>query len=244
MRHVVGPENGVDPAVEIREAEIALAEVDGDRAALQTVLLRMVPGPADLLEDIEIKLVEKPCLAERRDELRGLEEAVDRIIPAGQYLCAGYLAGEHADDRLIEEPDPAFLDGLVDMGDEVVSHHPAGFHLRLEALHGKALVAFRLLGGKPGAINGNSVVSLGSVQGVDAGIDADGPSGAHLVRNLPDDPLGPAVLDERDEPVRREPGGKLAAEAPPDGVGEGGKQGVPCGEAVVAVVFAEVQDAD
>ena len=111
--------------MEVRKQEIALREVDGDRAALEAVLLRVVPGPADLLEDVEIELVEEPCPAERRHELPGLEEPVDRIVPAGQDLGRGDFAGEHADCRLEAQPDPAFLYRLVDMGDNIAAHHPA-----------------------------------------------------------------------------------------------------------------------
>ena len=105
--------------------EIAAGEVERHRHDGDAQLLPAGEIPQHEAHHVEVDLVHQVVFLQRGDEAHRHQEAVLRVLPAGERLLVADLAGDGAGDGLIVDLQPALLDGLVDVLDDVALQTPS-----------------------------------------------------------------------------------------------------------------------
>ena len=113
--------NRVDLGKNIADLEVDPGEVDRNGLDGNPPLVARGQHLADLVDNRQVQAVDQVGVFQNPDKDSRAENAFFRIDPPGQSFIAADLAGQAADLHLVVRLDPALVQGLLEVSQDIVA---------------------------------------------------------------------------------------------------------------------------
>ena len=146
---------GADFLHQVAGVKIRPGKVDGNGDHLAASRFHGFQIPQHLPHDAKIQLGDQHGVLQHRNKRPWHQQAPHGIVPAGQGLHVAHLAVGGTDDGLVIHLNPAFIDGPVQVVDDLLAVFLFRQHVHIKERIVGFLVVFPHVGGQPRAVAGH-----------------------------------------------------------------------------------------